>query len=210
MRTAFSGMIALNELWVTVNTAQSRWNRWWSVTWQPLYLGISAYVFTLRDQPDLWICVWIMLSWKDWNNKIDFRNNDWSSSIIDRSPNQHSSCHIKWVSLNHELVSISFLTSISRQIWKSFDIFDEIAGKSFKNHVKITCFSTKLNKWTVLLSKYRLLISFFRRYKFHFDNPFFRFCILSLILCVPILTNFSYSQAGLNRVTELKYRIIIY
>jgi len=59
-----------------------------------------TYIFTLLDQPDVWNHIWIMLSWKDWNNKIHFRYNDWSSSIIDRSSNQHSSCHIKWVGLN--------------------------------------------------------------------------------------------------------------
>ena len=167
-------------------------------------LPIRTYIFTLQDQPDVWNHNWIMLSWKDWNNKIDFRNNDWSSSIIDRSSNQHSSCHIKWVSLNHELVSIPFLSKTThsvRQKWEFQVIFDWISGKSFENYVKITWKSRVLvpnERSCCIWTPFNI---FFRRYKFHFDNPFFRFCILSLILCVPILTNFSYSQARLKFVS---------
>ena len=97
--------------------------------WVPRFLRYEI------SQPIENSVVWIMLSWKDWNNKIDFRNNDWNPPIIDRSSNQHSSCHIKWVSRNHEFVSMSFLSKTAHfaiQKWEFQEIFDEIAGKTFE------------------------------------------------------------------------------
>ena len=162
MWTAFSGMIALNQRanlvllvkGLTGDSASQRclvalhrslikcyqtrsiWFRWqWYLRHQHrCNLWVHRFSRYEISQPIEISVVWIMLSWKDWNNKIDFRNNDWNPPIIDRSSNQHSSCHIKWVSRNHEFVSMSFFVENSPfcQTMRFQNIFDEIAGKTFK------------------------------------------------------------------------------